>query len=119
VVLPPFRGKLKPINRIEAVHRMGVRMDPEFRRMVIDRDEVGIEELYFEDECPHVFNVDWREDDAAIVEYCADCLDLDALTAEWRGEDLFATYAGKTIKVPLRQDEGDRHITICALNNMR
>jgi hypothetical protein len=40
--------------------------------MVLDRDEVGLERAYFDNECPHFFAVDWREDDADIVACCAE-----------------------------------------------
>jgi hypothetical protein len=93
-------------------------MTPEFRQLVIDRDEAGLERLYFESECPHFFAVDWREDDADIVEYCADCLGLTSLTAEWRDEDLVVSFEGRELKVPLIMDVADRHITICTLNDL-
>jgi len=47
-------------------------MSPELRQMVLDRDEVGLERAYFDNECPHFFAVDWREDDADIVACCAE-----------------------------------------------
>jgi hypothetical protein len=33
-------------------------MSPELLRMVIDRDEVGLERAYFDNKCPHFFAVD-------------------------------------------------------------
>src|SRR5262245_12396779 len=93
-------------------------MSPDIRQMVIDRDEVGLERAYFENECPHFFAVDWRGDDADIVEDCAAALGLDSLTAEWRGEDLFILFDGKEVRVPLLMDVADRHITICTLNDV-
>jgi hypothetical protein len=86
--------------------------------MVIDRDEVGLERAYFEDECPHFFAVDWRGDDADIVADCAAALELDSLAADWRGEELFILFDGKKVRVPLLMDMADRHITICTLNDV-
>jgi hypothetical protein len=93
-------------------------MSPDLRQMVIDRDEVGLERAFFDDECPHFFAVDWREDDADIIANCAEALGLDSLSAEWRGEDLFITFNGREARVPLLMDVADRHITICTLNDM-
>jgi hypothetical protein len=93
-------------------------MSPDLRQMVIDRDEVGLERAFFDNECPHFFAVDWREDDADIVAYCAEALELESLTAEWRGDDLFITFDGQEARVPLVMDVADRHITICTLNDV-
>ena len=93
-------------------------MSPELRQMVIERDEVGLEHAYFDNECPHFFAVDWREDDADIVAYCAQALELESLTAEWRDEELFIIFDGRDVRVPLQIDVADRHITICTLNDV-
>jgi hypothetical protein len=93
-------------------------MSPEFRQMVLERDEVGLERAYFENECPHIFAVDWRGDDADIVTDCAAALELDSLSADWRGDELFIIYDGKEVSVPLQMDVADRHITICTLNDL-
>jgi len=47
-----------------------------------DKDEAAIEAAFYEEECPYFFSVDWSEDDADIVMYCSDCLNLDSLHAE-------------------------------------
>jgi hypothetical protein len=110
---------LQPATLLNVVvSRFGDRMNPELRQMVIDRDEVGLERAFFDNECPHFFAVDWREDDADIVAYCAEVLQLDSLTAEWRGEDLFITFDDREVRVPLLMDVADRHITICTLNDV-
>src|SRR5262245_41960306 len=93
-------------------------MTPEFRQMVIHRDEVGLERAYFDYRCPHFFAVDWRQDDADIVTDCAECLGLGSLAAEWRGENLFLVYEGREVRVPLQNDVADRHITICTINDL-
>jgi len=100
------------------VSRFGDCMSPDLRQMVIDRDEVGLERAFFENECSHFFAVDWRKDDADIVADCAEALELDSLTAEWRGEDLFIRFDGREMRVPLLMDVADRHITICTLNDV-
>jgi hypothetical protein len=93
-------------------------MSPDLRKMVIDHDEVGLERAYFDNECPHFFAVDWREDDADIVAYCAEALELELLTAEWRDEDLFVIFDSREVRVPLQIDVADRHITLCTLNDV-
>jgi hypothetical protein len=93
-------------------------MSPELRQLVIDRDEIGLERAYFDKESPHFFSVDWGEDDADIVSYCAQALELESLTAEWRDEDLYITFDDREVRVPLLIDVADRHITICTLNDV-
>jgi hypothetical protein len=60
----------------------------------------------------------WREDDAEIIRCCAVSLDLPSVTAAWRDEDLFIIFDGREVRVPLQVDVADRHITICALNDL-
>jgi hypothetical protein len=93
-------------------------MSPEFRQMVTERDEVGLECAYFDGECRHFFAVDWREDDADIVRYCAGRLGLESLSAEWRDDGLVVDFEGREVPVPLKIDFADRHITICSLNDI-
>lgn len=93
-------------------------MSPELRRMVIDRDEVGLERAHSENECPHFFAVDWGDDDSDIVSSCSACLILPSLKAEWRSEDLFVIFEGREVKAPLEYDVADRHVTLCALNDV-
>src|SRR5262245_17912121 len=93
-------------------------MSPELRRMVIERDEVGLERAYVDNDCAHFFTVDWGEDDADIVAYCAEALELDSLAAEWRDEELFIVFDGREVQVPLQLDVADRHVTICTLNDV-
>jgi hypothetical protein len=96
----------------------GISMTPELRQMVISCDELALERAYSDNECPHFFAVDWREDDADIVGYCAEALELESLSAEWREEDLHILFDGREVKVPLQIDVADRHITICTLNDV-
>jgi hypothetical protein len=93
-------------------------MTPEFYDMVVHGDEVGLERAYFDNECAHFFSVDWREDDADIVSYCAERLGLTSLSAEWRDEDLYIVLDGRELRVPLQIDVADRHIMICTLNEV-
>src|SRR5262245_59974392 len=102
----------RPLQVSLCVRGFGDFMNTELRQMVIDRDEVALEGKYFDKECPHFFAVDWREDDADIVATCAQTLELESLTAEWRDEDLFIIFDGREVKVPLQIDVADRHITI-------
>lgn len=93
-------------------------MDDELRQRLCDRDEQFVENAFFDDTCRHFFAVDWREDDASIVEYCAECLDSDSLRAEWREDSLVIIRDGSETAVPLTDSDADRHITICALNDV-
>lgn len=93
-------------------------MTPGLRAMVVDRDEIGLERAYYENDFPHFFDVDWPEEDDEVVACCAAALDLELLTAEWRGDDLFVTFDGRSVKVRLEDDVGDRHRTICAVNDL-
>ncbi|BAP32491.1 uncharacterized protein CHSO_3454 [Chryseobacterium sp. StRB126] len=66
----------------------------------------------------HIFWVDWREEDDAIVEYCEKCLQTDALKAEmaYSGEDIFLTiqYKDQTF----REKVIDRDPTLIFLNRV-
>jgi hypothetical protein len=93
-------------------------MSPDFRKIVIDGDEVALERTYFDNKSSHLFAVDWGEDDADIVAYCAEALGLESSTAEWREEDLFIILNEQQMQVPLQLDVADRHITVCTLNDV-
>jgi hypothetical protein len=93
-------------------------MSPELRQMVVDRNEVSLEQAYFDKKCPHFFSVDWRQDDADIVSNVAECLELPSLTAEWRDENLYIILDGREVRASLQIDVADRHITICTLNDV-
>ena len=62
--------------------------------------------------------VDWREDDADIVHCCAECLELTSLTAAWKDDDLFISFEGREKRLSLQEDLADRHIVVCALNDL-
>jgi hypothetical protein len=72
----------------------------------------------------HVFLVDWREEDEAIVQYCEDILQTGDLAAELveidadPGFEIYISHRGKRVKVPLVVGPEDRHITLYALNEM-
>ncbi len=82
--------------------------------------EAAIRALFDDDKT--VFWVDWREDEGDIVRYCESVLQTGSLTAEWiraatpRGRDLYISYGGRRIRVPLINGDEDRHITLCVLN---
>ena len=71
-----------------------------------------------------IFWVDAREDEAELVSYCEAVLQTGKLTAEWvgadtpRGRDLYISYSGKRVRVPLINGDEDRHIALCALNGV-
>jgi hypothetical protein len=75
------------------------------------------------DDPESVFWVDWRADDAEIVEDCESILQTGTLAAESLdlpagGVELYLHYKDKRQKVPLIQGHEDRHITLLALNRM-
>ena len=93
-------------------------MEQSLRQWLIDREEGAIDDAFFDNECPHFFGVDWREDDADIVQYCGDCLGNGLLYGEWRDDRLVITHDGNETTVPLANDEGDRDVTIRTLNDV-
>lgn len=94
-------------------------MSPELKSMLLKGDEQGIEDAYYGELCPDFFAVDWREADDEIVRGCALCLNLEeTLSAEWIDDKLFINFEGRKTHVPLLEDGGDRHITICKLNDV-
>ena|SRR5436305_4033889 len=92
-------------------------MSPELRRMLVEGDEVGFEKSFVNGDFPNSFSVDWRECDDDIVRYCAECLSITSLEPDWKDDALFIRRGEKKTPVPLREDGGDRHITLCALND--
>jgi hypothetical protein len=72
----------------------------------------------------HVFLVDWREEDEAIVGYCEDILKTGDLTAELvevdahPGFEIYISHRGQRVKVPLVVGPEDRHITLYTLNEL-
>lgn len=93
-------------------------MEAALRQWLIEGDEAAIDQAFFDSGCPHFFAVDWGEDDADVVQRCAACLDDASLRAEWRGEDLVILRDDEETTVPLRNDAGDRDVTIRALNDV-
>jgi hypothetical protein len=93
-------------------------MKPLLRKIVEEADEVGLERAYFEGECSEFFEVDWRAHDDEIARLCAASLKRDEPTAEWRGKELYLRNNGAEVAVPLQFNIGDRHITVCALNEL-
>ncbi|WP_425615186.1 hypothetical protein NA78x_005086 [Anatilimnocola sp. NA78] len=95
-------------------------LTPEFLDIVKSGNETAIDKAFFEGHYPEVFHVDWKEDDADIVSYCAESLRLDDLSAVWNEDQdvLTVIYRGKENVVPLQLHGGDRYITICTLNKL-
>ena len=93
-------------------------MDQALQQWLADGNENAIDEAFFGDSCPHFFAVDWREDDADIVQSCAECIGDDALRAEWRDDSLIIIRGDNETIVPLAHDEGDRDVTIRKLNDI-
>ncbi|TWT29975.1 hypothetical protein [Blastopirellula retiformator] len=91
-------------------------MEPSFRQWLIDRDEPAIDDAFFDDECPHFFAVDWREDPADFVQACGDCLDGADVRADWQGDLLLIIRDGNETTVSLMDDDGDQDLAIRTLN---
>jgi hypothetical protein len=72
----------------------------------------------------HVFLVDWREEDDAIVGYCEDILKTGDLAAELieidadPGFEIYILHGANRVKVPLVVGPEDRHITLHTLNEL-
>jgi hypothetical protein len=69
------------------------------------------------------FAVDWREPDDDIIGYCESvlqtgCLSAENAEADNECDDLYINYRGTRTKVPLACNGGDRHVTLCALNDV-
>lgn len=93
-------------------------MQDSFRQWLSDRDECSIDAAYFEKECPHVFAVDWGEDDADVVQKCGDCLVDESIRGEWRDNTLVIIRGGNETPVQLANNGGDRDVTIRTLNEV-
>ena len=84
--------------------------------------EERIQDLLDDESC--VFWVDWREEDDAIAEYCESVLQTGQLSGECveadsnEGFEVHLKFKNRRIKVPLRYNVGDRHLTLCALNRV-
>ena len=109
-------------REVKSVHRISelgeIAMGQALRQWLNDRDESAIDDAYYENGCPEFFVVDWSEDDADIVQYCADCLDDGSLRAEWHDDSLVIVRDDNETIVSLANDEGDRDITIRTLNDV-
>lgn len=93
-------------------------MSPELESLLGNPDEVRFENACLDGEIPEFLGIDWREPDDEIIEACAECLSLDSLHAVWNGDKLYISFEGLLSRVPLLEDAGDRHITICRLNDV-
>jgi hypothetical protein len=84
--------------------------------------EEAIRDLFDDDDT--IFWVDWREFEGDIVRYCEAVLQTGRLTYEWvqtdkpGKRDLYISYNGKRIHVPLTGGPGDRHLALCVLNQV-
>lgn len=90
------------------------------RELIEKGDEALVDRAYFDAECPQFLSVDWGEEDSTIVEMCEELLETGKLSAEWGDDDgnLIIRYGEAEKMVPLAMDAGDRHLTICALNDI-
>jgi hypothetical protein len=81
-------------------------------------DEQSIDDAFFDESCVDFFAVDWGEADFDIIELCEMVIATGKLSAGWKGDDLFIHYGNVERRVPLTESEGDRHVTICLLNDV-
>jgi hypothetical protein len=71
-----------------------------------------------------VFWIDWRQADETIAESCESVLQTGNLSGELvevdsdEGFEVYLRYRDRRIKVPLSYSADDRHITLCALNEV-
>lgn len=96
-------------------------MDTKLQVLLKNQDDKGIEDLFYGDgNSQAFFSVDWRADEADVVEDCAACLGLNSLSAEWSddGESLTILYNDQQTNVPLVHDTADRHTVVAVLNQV-
>jgi len=93
-------------------------MSPELNSLLSKPDERRFEDAYFDGQVPEFLGIDWRAPDDEIIGECAEYLQLDSLQAVWNGDRLYISFEGEQSRVPLLEDAGDRHITICRLNDV-
>ena len=62
--------------------------------------------------------VDWREDDSDVVQYVANFLDQDELSANWTDESLEITYNGNLYNLSLESIGKNRYNTLRKLNEI-
>lgn len=93
-------------------------MSPVLNSLLANHDEKRFEDAYVAGQVPEFIGIDWREPDDEIIEACAECLQLDSLQPVWNGDRLYISFQGQQSRVPLAEDVGDRHVTICRLNDV-
>lgn len=91
-------------------------IDSAFLRAVRDGDEAALQTMYDDSACPHCVDVDWREEDDAIVTLIADAIGMDDLHADWDDDTLVISRGGTERRVPMQMDPADRDATIRAVN---
>jgi len=70
------------------------------------------------DDASEVFWVDWREEDASIIEYCESILKTEQLSSQFDDEKFLIHFGTLVKEVPLSMSGADRHITLLALNEI-
>src|SRR5439155_23659726 len=101
----------------------GVRMDLRLVAIVLESPTEEAIRAFLNDKGT-VFWVDWQEEDDAIVEACEGILQTGVLFSELvdvntdQGYELYIRYRGYRARVPLSNSEQDRHLTLCALNQI-
>ena len=91
-------------------------IDPTFLRAVRHADEAALQQLHVDGTCPHFVDVDWREEDDAIVTLIADAIGMHDLHADWDDDTLVITHGDSERRVPMQMDPADRDATIRAVN---
>jgi hypothetical protein len=82
--------------------------------------EAAIDDLLQDEET--VFWVDWRQDDDSIPDACEAVLQTGKLAGKLvevdtdQGYEVWIRYGDRFVQVPLTYTAGDRHITLCSLN---
>lgn len=91
-------------------------LDPDFLSAIRDGDEAALQQLHVDGTCAHFVDVDWREEDDAIVTLIAEAAGLDDLHADWDDDTLVITHGDSERRVPMQMDPADRDTTIRAVN---
>jgi hypothetical protein len=98
-------------------------MNTEFIAAVLDSSsEQEIADLLGDEST--VFWIDWSQEDERIVDACEGVLQTGRLAGELvetdreGGYEVYIRYGEKRMKVPLTYTPGDRHVTLCTLNEV-
>ena len=87
-----------------------------FEEMLLKGSEIDLMDFACDKDLAII--VDWREDDSDVVQYVANFLDEDKLSANWENESLEITYNGTIYSLSLNFIGKNRYNTLRKLNDI-